>query len=53
MSDLRQYVAQVLAGRTRAQRRAALQAVPWHLREKVKAEVEHRWRTRRASTGSR
>lgn len=46
MSEIERHVRTVLAQPGRASRRAALAAVPFHLRERVKQEVIHRWNRR-------
>lgn len=40
------YVRQIMKQRFRAERRAMLARVPYHQRERVRREVEWRWRNR-------
>ncbi len=41
-----EYVRNILQGRSREERRSRLALVPFHLREKVKARVERKWKER-------
>lgn len=47
------YVKQIMRERCRETRAALLEKVPFNLRERVRREVEWRWRERQANTRSR
>ena len=48
------YVDQVMQGKSRAARRRILEkVVPYNVRDKVKAEVEQRWRDQRKRANTR
>ncbi len=41
-----EYVSQIVRCRSRPERKRVLEQVPYHLRDKLKAEVEHKWKSR-------
>jgi len=47
MRELERYISAVIKQPTKEARRAALETVPRHLRDRVRMEVEVRWRKKK------
>jgi len=45
--QVQDFVKNILQARTKAERQGLLRQVPFHLRDKVKAQVEYQWQRRK------